>query len=112
MIKRIDKVLAVVAWTAAAVVVLMLLFGPAVVAEDKAKPAAAVTIDPKALFTSKCGGCHTLTKAGTSGQVGPKLDGVNAATVAAALQSGPGVMPSFASLPKAQRDALAAFVSR
>ena len=28
----------------------------------------------KPLFTSKCGACHTLKDAGTSGQVGPDLD--------------------------------------
>jgi cytochrome c oxidase subunit 2 len=29
----------------------------------------------KQLFTSKCGGCHTLADAGTQGNVGPNLDG-------------------------------------
>ena len=28
----------------------------------------------KALFTTSCGGCHTLADAGTSGNVGPNLD--------------------------------------
>jgi len=28
----------------------------------------------KEVFTSKCGGCHTLADAGTQGQVGPNLD--------------------------------------
>ena len=28
----------------------------------------------KALFTQKCGSCHTLTRAGTQGQTGPNLD--------------------------------------
>jgi cytochrome c2 len=28
----------------------------------------------KALFVSKCGGCHTLANAGTSGTIGPNLD--------------------------------------
>jgi cbb3-type cytochrome c oxidase subunit III len=30
--------------------------------------------DGKALFTEKCGGCHTLAAAGTPGTVGPNLD--------------------------------------
>lgn len=28
----------------------------------------------KALFTQKCGSCHTLADAGTTGQIGPDLD--------------------------------------
>jgi mono/diheme cytochrome c family protein len=28
----------------------------------------------KEVFTSKCGGCHTLADAGTQGQIGPNLD--------------------------------------
>ncbi len=28
----------------------------------------------KALFTQKCGSCHTLARAGTQGQTGPNLD--------------------------------------
>ena len=28
----------------------------------------------KELFTSKCGGCHTMADAGTQGQIGPNLD--------------------------------------
>jgi cbb3-type cytochrome c oxidase subunit III len=31
-------------------------------------------VDGKAVFTEKCGGCHTLAAAGTSGTVGPSLD--------------------------------------
>jgi cbb3-type cytochrome c oxidase subunit III len=38
----------------------------------------------KALFTQKCGSCHTLTRAGTQGQTGPNLD----AAFRAALDKG------------------------
>ncbi len=38
----------------------------------------------KALFTQKCGTCHTLTRAGTQGQTGPNLD----AAFRAALRDG------------------------
>jgi cytochrome c6 len=118
MLRGIDRGLAVISWIAAAVVALMLLFGPTVVAEDKAKPAppaakGSAAPDGKALFASNCGSCHTLSAAGTSGQVGPKLDGLNldAATVETIMQSGPGSMPSFSSMPPAQRHALATFVA-
>jgi cytochrome c6 len=117
MLRGIDTALAVISWVAAAVVALMLLFGPAVVAEDKAKPAApaaggSAAPDGKALFVSNCGSCHTLTAAGTSGQVGPKLDGLglDAASVETIMQAGPASMPSFSSMPPAQRHALAKFV--
>jgi cbb3-type cytochrome c oxidase subunit III len=35
--------------------------------------------DGKAMFTEKCGGCHTLAAAGTPGQIGPNLDDAFAA---------------------------------
>ena len=71
MLKSIDKVLAVVTWIVAGVLAFMLLIGPKVVAEDKAKPppagqspyagqSSAPTADGKALFASNCGSCHTL----------------------------------------------------
>jgi mono/diheme cytochrome c family protein len=119
MLRTVDRVLALVCWICAAVVAFMLLFGPKVVAEDKTPPpgtkspyAAQPAVDGKALFVSNCGSCHTLSAAGTSGQVGPKLDGlaVDMVTVKAVMQAGPGVMPSFSSLPPAQRDAIAKFV--
>jgi mono/diheme cytochrome c family protein len=121
-LRQIDRGLAALTWIVAAVLALMLLVGPKVIAEDKAKPPAAGTspyagsgsaaADGKALFASKCGSCHTLGAAGTSGQVGPKLDGlqVEAGTVEAVMKTGRGPMPSFASLPAAERDAIVKFV--
>ena len=49
----------------------------------------------KELFTTTCGGCHTLADAGTNGQVGPVLDEVQPSKeeVANAIQQGPGQMP-------------------
>ena len=52
----------------------------------------------KALFTQRCGSCHTLSDAGTQGKVGPDLDELkpSKAVVLAALQkggTGSGVMP-------------------
>ena len=49
----------------------------------------------KALFAEKCGSCHTLTAAGTSGNVGPNLDQTkpDTALVLATIKAGPGVMP-------------------
>jgi cytochrome c6 len=117
MLRGIDKALMWISWIAAAVVALMLLFGPAVVAEDKAKPAApaangSAAPDGKALFVSNCGSCHTLSAAGTNGQIGPKLDGLglDATTVNAVMKAGPGSMPSFSGMPPAQRDAIVKFV--
>jgi mono/diheme cytochrome c family protein len=113
MLPAIDKGLMWISWIAAAAVALMLLFGPAVVAEDKAKPASgSAAPDGKALFVSNCGSCHTLSAAGTNGQVGPKLDGLklDAITVNAFMKAGPGAMPSFSGTPPAQRDAIVKFV--
>ena len=51
--------------------------------------------DPKQVFANTCGGCHTLSAAGTTGKVGPDLDGLkpDAAEVVQAIESGPGNMP-------------------
>jgi mono/diheme cytochrome c family protein len=48
------------------------------------------------LFARRCGSCHTLAAAGTSGEVGPNLDTLkpDRATVLRAIASGPGVMPT------------------
>ncbi len=61
-------------------------------------PAPAPSGPGKALFTAKCGSCHTLSAAGTSGTVGPSLDALKpeAALVLAALHNGgtgSGTMP-------------------
>ena len=49
----------------------------------------------KELFGNACGGCHTLSDAGTSGTVGPNLDELkpDAERVKTAIAEGPGVMP-------------------
>jgi sulfite dehydrogenase len=120
----VDHALMWVTWIVAAVLVLMLLIGPRVIANDSGKPppagvnpyagtASTVAPDGKALFASSCGSCHTLGAAGTNGQIGPKLDGLNipASVVVATMKAGPGVMPSFSSLPPAERDAIAKFVA-
>ena len=119
MLRSIDRVLAWVTWIVAGALVVMLLVGPKVVADDKGKPPAATTNpygssapDGKALFASNCGSCHTLSAAGTSGSIGPKLDGLglDQLTVQSAMKAGPGPMPSFTSLPATQRDAIVKFV--
>lgn len=51
----------------------------------------------KAVFTANCGGCHTLSDAGTSGAVGPNLDtvGDDEAAVKTQVENGGGAMPAF-----------------
>jgi mono/diheme cytochrome c family protein len=94
MLGGVDKVLAMVSWVAAGVVVLMLFAGPQVVAEDKPPQGGG---PGQAVFTANCGSCHTLSRAGTHGQVGPKLDsiGLKPADIEAIVRSGNGTMPSF-----------------
>jgi mono/diheme cytochrome c family protein len=66
----------------------------------------------KELFASTCGECHTLTAAGTTGTDAPNLDDLmpDQATVQAAIQEGPGAMPSNL-LTGAQAQQVAAFVA-
>jgi len=61
-----------------------------------------------------CGGCHTLSDAGTSGSIGPNLDAASPSydKVVERVTDGQGVMPSFAgSLSEQQIQDVAAYVS-
>ena len=72
-------------------------------------------VNGKVLFASAgCGSCHTYSKAGSSGSIGPNLDdlGPSFDTVVRQVANGGGPMPSFKDQLSAQeiRD-VAAFVS-
>ena len=65
----------------------------------------------KTLFISKCGGCHELTDAGTTGNAGPAITSPWAAfRVRETIADGPGMMPD--NLVAGQNaDAVAAYVA-
>lgn len=68
----------------------------------------------KEVFLSRCGSCHTLADAGTSGAVGPNLDAVSPSvdTVRTQVREGGGQMPAFeGDLSDAEIDAVAEYVS-
>jgi mono/diheme cytochrome c family protein len=125
VLKRVDSVVAVLSWVVAGIVVLMLLIGPQVIAEDKSKPTSGSApyasgsgggggANGKSVFTDKCGSCHTLQAAGTNGQVGPKLDdtSLSKADIETTVRDGRGGMPSFrGQLSDAEISAVAAFVA-
>jgi len=137
VLKRVDSVLAVLSWVAAAVLVLMLFIGPQVIADDQPKPTGAAagsapsgsgsssgsgsgsgrsarSARGKEVFTDNCGSCHTLQAAGTSGQVGPRLDDtvLRAAEIKGIVRAGRGPMPAFRDrLSDAEISAVAAFVA-
>jgi mono/diheme cytochrome c family protein len=124
---KVDFAVAAVVWGIAAGLVLMLFIGPQLIAEDK--PAATTTtpaaetgeeedagteVDGQAVFVENCGSCHTLSAAGTSGAVGPSLDGagLSADVVAETVRSGRGAMPAFeGTLDEAEIAAVVAFVA-
>lgn len=120
MLKRLDKTLAIGSWLIAALLVVMLFAGPAVVAKDGTSigsvgPAygKGASVDGAKVFQGNCGRCHTLTAAGTNGQVGPNLDSVSlsAADIESIVRGGRGVMPAFeGQLSTAEISAVAAFV--
>ena len=63
----------------------------------------------------QCGVCHALKDAGTTGELGAKLEEIkpDANRVMAAVREGVGVMPSYAGkLTDAQIQAVAYYVSR
>jgi mono/diheme cytochrome c family protein len=65
------------------------------------------------LFTTNCGGCHTLSDAGTSGKVGPDLDEISPteAQINEQIHNGGGAMPPFKGiLSEAQIETLAKYV--
>jgi len=117
MLRAIDAVLEVLAWSLVVFFVIMLFVGPQVIAEDKpdkedaaaaakardggeapaGKQQAAPAADGAAVFTDTCGGCHTLSAAGTSGSTGPNLDGVSldAGAIEGIVRDGRGGMPAF-----------------
>jgi len=111
----LDRIIGPLVWVVAAALVLMLFIGPQVVAEDKPSSNPSADVDGKELFAENCGSCHTLSAAGTSGTVGPSLDGVglSADTVADTVRSGSGAMPAFeGQLDDAQIEAIAKFVEQ
>jgi mono/diheme cytochrome c family protein len=115
VLRGIDKVLEAASWLAAALVVLMLFIGPQVVAEDDPTTAGPqAPADGQTVFTDHCGSCHTLSAAGTNGQVGPNLDGVtlDAAAIEEIVRNGRGGMPALGSdLSDDEISAVASFVS-
>jgi mono/diheme cytochrome c family protein len=123
--KSLDRVLSWVTWIAAGALVVMLFAGPILIAEDEApivdpEPVAGeegsggTRADGEALFAERCGGCHTLEAAGTTGAIGPNLDdaGVDAEKVTEIVTNGSGGMPSFGDeLDEAEIQAIAEFVA-
>jgi cytochrome c6 len=117
MLRGIDSVLEVLAWSLVVFFAIMLFVGPQGIAEDKpdkedAAAAAkardkgggggqadegAPAVDGKAVFADTCGGCHTLSAAGTSGTTGPNLDGVSldAGAIESIVRDGRGGMPAL-----------------
>jgi cbb3-type cytochrome c oxidase subunit III len=68
----------------------------------------------EAIFKLKCGGCHTLAAAGTTGKVGPNLDQLKPplARVKTQVEHGGAIMPAFKGvLTDAQIAAVAKYVS-
>ncbi|MEO6867709.1 MAG: cytochrome c [Gaiellales bacterium] len=67
---------------------------------------------PQGIFASTCGSCHTLADAGTTGSVGPKLDGkaYDAEFVATIIEKGRGTMPGGL-LDGAELDSVADYVA-
>ena len=68
----------------------------------------------KDVFTTNCGGCHTLADAGTTGTVGPNLDSAKPpkALVVERVTNGKSPMPPFkGTLTDAQIQAVADYVS-
>ncbi len=134
MLRAIDRGLAGVSWTAAALVLVLLFAGPSLIGAKKsgsvgyggssgtssssssgsASGSGSATAGAAVFASAGCASCHTLKAAGATGSVGPDLDQVrpDASTVSAIVKSGAGTMPSFAGkLSPVDIAAVAQFVS-
>jgi mono/diheme cytochrome c family protein len=91
----------------------------AFVAENAGKngfvqPVAVSGTNGTAIFKAKCGSCHTLAAASTTGTVGPNLDQLKPplATVRRQVTNGGAVMPAFKdTLSNAQIEAVSKYVA-
>jgi cbb3-type cytochrome c oxidase subunit III len=78
------------------------------------QPVAVTGTNGRDIFIAKCGGCHTLNAAGTTGTAGPNLDQLKPPFDRAKQQviNGGGIMPAFKdTLTAAQIDAVARYVA-
>jgi cbb3-type cytochrome c oxidase subunit III len=83
-------------------------------AQGFAEATAVTSLDGKTIFKAKCGSCHTLVDAGTTGTTGPNLDQLKPSFARAQKQviNGGSVMPAFKGVLKnAQIVAVAKYVS-
>jgi len=79
------------------------------------EPVAVSGTNGETIFKAKCGSCHVLAAAGTTGKVGPNLDQLKPplATIRTQVINGGGVMPAFKGiLTTAQIDAVARYVAQ
>lgn len=79
-----------------------------------AQAAALTGANGKQIFLTKCGSCHTLKAAGTTGTVGPNLDSLKPplARIKKQVINGGSIMPAFKSvLNAAQINAVAKYVA-
>jgi mono/diheme cytochrome c family protein len=134
MLRVIDRGLAGVSWTAAALVLVLLFAGPSLIGAKKSGSVGyggpsgtsssssagsgagggSASAGPAVFVNAGCASCHTLKASGATGSVGPNLDQVrpDAQTVSAIVKSGGGTMPSFAGkLSPAEISAVAQYVS-
>lgn len=81
-------------------------------ADDGGDGGSSGDVDAQSLFVSTCGGCHTLSDAGTTGTVGPNLDELSpdTETVRTAIDEGRGAMPPDL-LEGEEADAVAEYVA-
>ncbi len=83
-------------------------------AQGFAEATAVTSLDGLTIFKAKCGSCHTLAAAGTTGTTGPNLDQLRPSFAAAKKQvtNGGSVMPAFKGvLTNAQIVSVAKYVS-
>ncbi len=88
------------------------LLSTAALATDTAQIAHGKTLFNSGAQPIACAVCHTLQDAGATGAIGPDLNEIkpDAERLRKTMMEGVGVMPSFAAMDEADREAIIAYV--
>ena len=81
---------------------------------DTTETTETTTAEGREIFLANCGSCHTFSDAGTTGTIGPNLDGIGLSTnqVQNQVRNGGGGMPAFGEQLSAEEiEQVAAYVA-
>lgn len=95
------------------ITLILTLFSSATLATDTAQIEHGKTLFSSGAQPIACAVCHTLQDAGATGEIGPNLNEIkpDADRLRKTMIEGMGVMPSFAAMDEADREAIISYVT-